>query len=171
MKDLTSGKPLKLILRFALPLFIGQLFQLFYSLTDTRIVGETLGDTALAAVGSTSTLSDLLVSLLTGITNGFGIIIATYFGAKNEQYMKKAIGSTFLFGTGAAFISSIISLLFLSPILDFLNVSEELLPFSTSYISVILMGLVAATFYNCCAATWSGNPSPGAVLSTAPGTR
>lgn len=152
MKDLTSGKPLKLILHFALPLFIGQLFQLFYSLVDTRIVGETLGDTALAAVGATSTLSDLLISLLTGITNGFGIIIATYFGAKNEKYMKKAIGSTILFGTGVALLTSIFSLLFLSPILSFLNVSEELLPLSASYISIILIGLVAATFYNCCAA-------------------
>lgn len=152
MKDLTSGKPLKLILHFALPLFIGQLFQLFYSLVDTRIVGETLGDTALAAVGATSTLSDLLISLLTGITNGFGIIIATYFGAKNECYMKKAIGSTILLGTGVALITSIFSLLFLSPILSFLNVSDELLPLSTSYISMILIGLAAATFYNCCAA-------------------
>lgn len=152
MKDLTSGKPLKLILQFALPLFIGQLFQLFYSLVDTRIVGETLGDTALAAVGATSTLSDLLISLLTGITNGFGIIIATYFGAKNELSMKKAIGSTILLGTGMALITSIVSLLFLSPILSFLNVSNELLPLSASYISVILIGLVAATFYNCCAA-------------------
>lgn len=152
MKDLTTGKPLKLILQFALPLLIGQLFQLFYSLVDTRIVGETLGDTALAAVGATSTLSDLLLSLLTGITNGFGIIIATYFGAKQEHNMKKAIGSTFLFGTVAAFLTSAVSLLFLSPILRFLNVSADLLPQAKSYISIILLGLVAATFYNSCAA-------------------
>ena len=152
MKDLTTGKPLKLILQFALPLFIGQLFQLCYSLVDTRIVGETLGDVALAAVGSTSTLSDLFLSLLNGITNGFGIIIATYFGAKNEHYMKKAIASTILFGTGAALITSTISLLFLSPILKFLNISDDLLAQASSYISVILLGLVAATFYNCCAA-------------------
>lgn len=151
MKDLTTGKPLKLILQFALPLFIGQLFQLFYSLVDTRIVGETLGDTALAAVGATSTLSDLLISLLTGITTGFGIIIATYFGARNETCMKKAIAGTFLFGTGVALISSMITLLFLSPILDFLNISGELLSLSVSYISVIIVGLIAATFYNCCA--------------------
>ena len=151
MKDLTTGKPLKLILQFALPLFIGQLFQLFYSLVDTRIVGETLGDAALAAVGSTSTLSDLFISLLNGITNGFGIIIATYFGAKKEHHMKKAIASTILFGTGAALIISVLSLIFLSPILKFLNISGDLLPQATSYISIILLGLVAATFYNCCA--------------------
>jgi len=151
MKNLTEGKPLKRILQFALPLFVGQLFQLFYSLVDTRIVGETLGETALAAVGSTSTLSDLLMSLLIGILNGFGIVIATYFGAKNELNMKKAIASTIFFGTGAAIIISVLSLCFLSPILQFLNVSGDLLPNARSYISVILAGLIIATLYNICA--------------------
>ena len=151
MKDLTTGKPLKLILQFALPLFIGQLFQLFYSLVDTRIVGETLGESALAAVGATSTLSDLLMSLLIGILNGFGIVIATYFGAKNETNMKKAIAGTLLFGTGMAVIISVLSLCFLTPILQFLNVSADLLTNAKAYISVILSGLVIATLYNVCA--------------------
>ena len=106
MKNLTEGKPLKLILMFALPLFVGQLFQLFYSLADTRIVGATLGENALAAVGATSTLSDLLMSLLNGITNGFAIIIATYFGAQNEKDMKKAIGGTIFMGLAAAAVVS-----------------------------------------------------------------
>ena len=151
MKNLTEGKPLKLILQFALPLFIGRLFQLFYSLVDTRIVGATLGESALAAVGATSTLSDLLLSLLTGITDGFGIVIATYFGAKNERNLKKAIGSTILFGVAAAVLISMLSLLFLSPILDFLNISEDLLTDASSYIRIILIGLIAATLYNMCA--------------------
>ena len=152
MKNLTEGKPLKLILLFALPLFVGQLFQLFYSLVDTRIVGSTLGETALAAVGSTSTLSDLLMSLLNGITNGFAIIIATYFGAKNEKDMKKAMGGTILLGVTAAILLSALSLLFLSPILRFLNISADLLPQARAYISIILAGLIAATLYNICAA-------------------
>lgn len=151
MKNLTEGKPIKLILQFALPLFIGQLFQLFYSLVDTRIVGETLGEAALAAVGSTTSLSDLLMSLLMGILNGFGIVIATYFGAKNETNMKKAIASTILFGTGMAIIISVLSLCFLAPLLQFLNVSDDLLPNAKAYISVILAGLVIATLYNVCA--------------------
>jgi len=151
MKDLTQGKPLKLILQFALPLFVGQLFQLFYSLVDTRIVGETLGESALAAVGATSTLSDLLMCLLIGVLNGFGIVIATYFGAKNQTDMKKAIAGTILFGTGIALITSALSLCFLTPILRFLNVSANLLTNARSYISIILAGLVVATFYNICA--------------------
>lgn len=152
MKNLTEGKPLKLILMFALPLFVGQLFQLFYSLADTRIVGSTLGEASLAAVGATSTLSDLLMSLLNGITNGFAIIIATYFGAQNEKDMKKAMGGTILMGLVAAAVISCVSLLFLSPILGFLNISADLLPQARTYISIILMGLIAATAYNICAA-------------------
>lgn len=152
MKNLTVGKPLKLILAFALPLFIGQLFQLFYSLVDTRIVGATLGEDALAAVGATSTLSDLLVGLLNGVTNGFAIVIATRFGANNTQSMKKSIGGTVVLGISFALVISICSLIFLTPILNFLNISPELQPQSKSYISIILAGLIAATCYNICAA-------------------
>lgn len=152
MKNLTTGKPIKLILLFAIPLLIGQLFQLFYSLVDTRIVGSTLGDVALAAVGATTTLSDLLNSLLNGFTNGFAIIIATYFGAGNEKYMKKAMGGTILLGTSFAVVISVLCLLFLSPILRILNISDDILPQSRAYISIVLAGLLAATLYNICAA-------------------
>lgn len=152
MKNLTEGKPLKIILQFALPLLIGQLFQLFYSLADTRIVGETLGEQALAAVGATSTLSDLLLSLLMGLLNGFGIVTATYFGAKDEENTKKAIANTFLFGTGAALLVSMISLLFLPQILRFLNIQADLFADACSYISILLAGLVTAALYHACAA-------------------
>lgn len=152
MKNLTTGKPIKLILLFAIPLLVGQLFQLFYSLVDTRIVGSTLGDVALAAVGATTTLSDLLNSLLNGFTNGFAIIIATYFGAGNEKYMKKAMGGTILLGTSFAVIISVLCLLFLTPILRILNISDDILPQSRAYISIVLAGLLAATLYNICAA-------------------
>ncbi|MBQ3906826.1 MAG: MATE family efflux transporter, partial [Lachnospiraceae bacterium] len=79
--SLTEGPTLRAILHFALPILIGQIFQLFYGLVDVRVVGEILGETSLAAVGATSTLSDLLVGFLNGFTNGLAIIIATYFGA------------------------------------------------------------------------------------------
>ena len=148
MTKLTEGKPLKLILQFGIPIFIGRLFQLFYTLVDTRIVGDILGETALAAVGSTSPLTDLLLGLLTGSVNGFGIIVATYFGAKDEAKMKKAIGSTVLFGVSAAIIISTASLLFLSPILNFLNIENTLRPLSEAYIRIILIGLIADTLYN-----------------------
>lgn len=152
MKNLTHGKPLKLILLFAVPLFIGQLFQLFYSLVDTRIVGSTLGDEALAAVGSTTILSDMLAGLLNGFTNGFALIIATFFGADDTRNMKKAVGGTVLLGVAASVLVSAACLLFLSPILRFMNISDDLLPQARAYVSVILAGLLAATLYNICAA-------------------
>ncbi|MCM1326917.1 MAG: MATE family efflux transporter [Bacteroidales bacterium] len=152
MKSLTSGKPLKIILAFALPLFIGQLFQLFYSLVDTRIVGETLGETSLAAVGATTTLSDMLIGLLNGFTNGAAIIIATYFGAKNEGNLKKAVGGTVLLGAGFAILVSAVCLLFLNQILRFLNIEDTLLPEAKSYIGVVLAGLLSSALYNICAA-------------------
>lgn len=152
MKSLTSGKPLKIILTFALPLFIGQLFQLFYSLVDTRIVGETLGETSLAAVGATTTLSDMLTGLLNGFTNGAAILIATYFGAKDEKNMKKAIGGTVLLGAGFAVLVSAVCLFGLNPILRFLNIEDGLLPEAKSYIGVVLAGLLASALYNICSA-------------------
>lgn len=152
MKNLTEGKPLKLILLFAVPLLIGQLFQLFYSLMDTRIVGSTLGETALAAVGATTTLSDMLTGLLNGFTNGTAIIISTYFGAGDEKHMKKAMGGTVLLGAGLSLAISGFCLIFLSPILKILNISADILPQSKAYVSIVLAGLLAATLYNVCAA-------------------
>lgn len=152
MKNLTVGRPIKLILTFAIPLLIGQLFQLFYSLVDTRIVGSTLGDISLAAVGATTTLSDMLISMLNGFINGSAIIVATYFGANDEKHMKKAMGGTVLLGAGLAIVVSMVCLLFLNPILRLLNIGEDIIGQSKAYISIILAGLIAATLYNICAA-------------------
>ena len=152
MKDLTTGKPIKIILLFAIPLFIGQLFQLFYSLADTRIVGAILGETSLAAVGATTTLSDFLIGLLNGFTNGCAIIIATYFGSGDRANMKKAIGGTILSGIVLSVLISAGCLLFLPQILGALNVADFLMAESKAYISIVLAGLLAATLYNVCAA-------------------
>lgn len=152
MKDLTKGKPIRLILLFAVPLFVGQLFQLFYSLADTRIVGQTLGDEALAAVGATTTLSDMLLSFLNGLTNGFAIVIATCFGAKDERQMKKAMGGTILLGSCCAVVLSGLCLLNMSGLLKLLNISPELFAAARGYIGIVVAGLLAATLYNICAA-------------------
>lgn len=152
MKDLTKGKPIRLILLFAVPLFVGQLFQLFYSLADTRIVGQTLGDEALAAVGATTTLSDMLLSFLNGLTNGFAIVIATCFGAKDERQMKKAMGGTILLGSCCAVVLSGLCLLNMSGLLKLLNISPELFAAARGYVGIVIAGLLAATLYNICAA-------------------
>lgn len=149
---MTKGKPLKVILSFAIPLYIGQLFQLCYSLIDTRIIGSVLGEESLAAVGSTSSLSDLLIEFINGMICGFGIIISTFWGAKDQNRVKKAIGGTIFLGIACTSLISIICLLLLPQILHILNVREQLLPEASNYLSIIIAGLIASTLYNICAA-------------------
>lgn len=152
MKNLTQGKPIKVILLFAIPLYIGQLFQLGYSLIDTRIIGSTLGETSLAAVGATTSLSDLLIEFMNGVICGYGIIVATYFGAKEESKLRKSIGGTVVLSVGITALLSVGCLIFLPQILSFLNVSPELMPEASAYIRIIIAGLIATTLYNVCAA-------------------
>lgn len=152
MKSFTKGTPLKVILLFAVPLCIGQLFQLCYSLVDTRIIGGTLGEASLAAVGATTALSDMLIEFLNGIICGFGIVISMFFGAGDDRNMKRAISGSILFGVAGTVLISAVSLAFLSQIFGFLNISEELTPESSAYIRIILAGLTATTLYSLCAA-------------------
>lgn len=153
MKDLTKGKPSTLILSFALPIFLGNLLQLTYSLVDTRIVGSFLGEDALAAVGATSTLSGLIIGFLLGMSNGFAIITAQKFGAKNVRDMKKSFAMSLTIGTGISLIITVCGLMFLNPILRFLNVPAHLLTVAKSYIIIIIAGMLATFLYDACAAT------------------
>ena len=95
-KTLTEGTPWKLLLSFSIPILIGQVVQLFYSLVDTKVVGATLGELALASVGSVSTLYNLTNGFANGLTMGFAIIIAMYFGRKDEKNLKKAFAADIL---------------------------------------------------------------------------
>ena len=90
MKDLTKGKISTLILGFAIPVFLGNLLQLTYSLADTRIVGSFLGERSLAAVGATTTISNLIVGFLLGLANGFAIITAQKFGAGDKKRVRRS---------------------------------------------------------------------------------
>ena len=148
MIDLTTGNPIKQMIKFALPVCLGNIFQLFYSLADTRIVGSTLGESSLASVGATTSISTLLIGFLSGMTNGFSIVVAQQFGEKNEKKIKKTVAASLFLGLIISVIISIISISFLDEILKILNVSEELYNESTLYIKVILLGITATMFYN-----------------------
>lgn len=148
MIDLTTGNPIKQMIKFALPVCLGNIFQLFYSLADTRIVGSTLGESSLASVGATTSISTLLIGFLSGMTNGFSIVVAQQFGEKNEKKIKKTVAGSLFLGLIISVIISIISISFLDEILKILNVSEELYNESTLYIKVILLGITATMFYN-----------------------
>lgn len=148
MIDLTTGNPTKQMIKFALPVCLGNIFQLFYSLADTRIVGSTLGEISLASVGATTSISTLLIGFLSGMTNGFSIVVAEQFGRKDELKIRKTIAGALLIGAILSFIISALSLIFLDSILNILNVSPELYEKAALYIKVILAGITATMFYN-----------------------
>ena len=98
MKDLTKGTPARIMISFAVPVALGNMFQLCYSLADTRVVGSALGETALAAVGATASISTLFIGFLSGLTNGFSLLIAREFGAGNEEGVKHFAAGSLLLG-------------------------------------------------------------------------
>ena len=151
MKDLTKGKPSTLILAFALPIFLANVLQLTYSLADTRIVGSFLGEDALAAVGATTTLSNLIIGFLMGLSNGFAIISAQRFGAKDLTGVRRSFAASLFMGSVISLIFTAICLLCLQPILRFLNVPQELLNVAGSYIGIIIAGLWVTFLYDACA--------------------
>lgn len=151
MKDLTKGNPVKLILQFALPVLIGNVFQLFYNLVDTRIVGETLGEDSLAAVGATNSVNTLIIGFLFGLTNGFAILVARNFGANDRKELKRSVAGTLVLGVLTSVILTILSVIFLMPLLRVLNTPEEVIHKSYAYIRIIFLGMTAAMLYNICA--------------------
>ncbi|MGL4797764.1 MAG: MATE family efflux transporter [Paraclostridium sp.] len=147
-KDMTTGNPVKLILLFSIPLLIGNIFQQFYSMVDTIIVGRFLGVKALAAVGSTGSMSFLIIGCVLGLTSGFAVLVSQRFGANDEEGLKKAVGSAITLSVIMAILVTIISLIATKPILNMINTPSDIIDDSYSYISVIFAGTFALFFYN-----------------------
>ena len=148
MKDLTKGKISTLILGFAIPVFLGNLLQLTYSLADTRIVGTFLGEQALAAVGATTTISNLIVGFLLGLANGFAIITAQKFGAGDTKRVRKSFAIAIILGAVISIVMILAGTILINPILNFLNVPQELYAASKQYIIIIIVGLCVTMFYD-----------------------
>lgn len=150
---LTEGNPVKLIVLFAIPIFLGNLFQILYSLIDTKIVGSTLGETALASVGSVSTLYNLLTGFFNGLTLGFSVVTARFYGSGEEKALKKNIAGAITLGFGTAVVLITLTAVFLKPILRLLQVPAEQFDMSYSYIIVLVWGMFITLAYNLCANT------------------
>lgn len=148
MKDLTRGSVPKTLIGFAVPIFLGSLFQLFYSLADTRIVGEFLGEQALAAVGGSAILCNLLIGFVNGMTLGFAVPIARHFGAKNFERMKKAFAASVVMGLLLCVIMVSFGVFNMDHLLRFMKVEEVLLPDAVSYCTVLLCGIFFTFAYN-----------------------
>ena len=147
-KDMTNGSPMKLILGFSVPLLFGFLFQQFYNLMDTLIVGRFLGVDALAAVGSTGALNFLIIGFCMGVCNGFAIPLAHKFGAGDESglraFMMNAIYLSILF----AAVMTVITVVFCRPILEVMQTPENIIDSAYIYIVIIFAGIPATYLYN-----------------------
>ncbi len=148
MKDLTKGNPLKLIMLFALPILLGSIFQQAYSFTDTIIIGQQLGKSSIAAVGSTASVVSLMFSTVNGLVTGFSVIIAKNFGAGDHPEMRCAIARTILFaGTVTLLIICGITI-FIDPLLHVLDTPEEIITEARSYLMIVALGLSVTLVYN-----------------------
>ena len=143
MKDLTKGSPSKVMISFAVPVALGNIFQLCYSLADTRVVGSTLGEAALAAVGATTSISTLFIGFLSGLTNGFALLIARQFGAGNKRGVTRYGAGCLLLGGITALLLTAACVGSLPFILKLLNVPDALMDQSTAYIRAVLLGLLS----------------------------
>ena len=146
--DLTVGKPLFQILRFALPLVLGTLFQQLYSFADTVIVGRCLGTDALGAVGTTYSLNFLILGFVQGTCVGFGIPVAETFGAKDQGGLRKYLFNGALLCVVLSVVFAIFTTLMAGPLLQLIHTPEELYADAVLYIRIIFLGIPATVLYN-----------------------
>ena len=148
MKDLTRGKPLKLILLFALPILLGNVFQQAYSLADIVIIGKNLGNDSIAAVGATAPLVSLMFNIINGLVTGFAIIVAKNFGAGDLDEMRRTIARMLTFSAAVTVVLIVISTVFIDFLLKLLDVSEDIFDQARSYLFIVALGLVVTLLYN-----------------------
>lgn len=148
MKDLTNGKPLKLIAAFALPILLGNVFQQVYSLTDTIIIGKALGNEAIAAVGSTASVVSLMFSIINGLVTGFAIIVSKNFGAGRHDEMRRTIARMLTFSAITTAVIICATTIFIEPLLTALNTPAEIFAQARDYLFVVALGLVVTLLYN-----------------------
>ena len=146
--DMTVGDPLKTIVTFMIPMLIGNIAQQMYSTVDSIIVGQFVGDNALAAVGSTGAIFNLLLVLFVGISVGASIIVSQYFGARDKENISHSVGccmvltaiATVLLMVGGAFVSR--------PLLEMLNTPDAIIDWSVTYLNIMFIGVGGMAYYN-----------------------
>ena len=148
IKDMTTGKPLPLIISFALPLMAGNVFQQLYTVVDTMVVGKALGVDALAALGATDWLYWMWLGMIQGVTQGFGILMAREFGAKQFETLRSVVGSSVTLSALAALLLFLTGQVAAEPILRLLNTPPEIMAGSLLYLRILFLGIPVVMAYN-----------------------
>ena len=146
--DMTKGRPMSVLLKFALPLMAGNVFQQFYNMADTIIVGRFVGADALAAVGATGIIMFLLTGFAQGITSGFSILTSQRFGAGDLNGVRRSVACGVVLSTASAVVLTFLSLATMKPLLHFMNTPVDIYREAYTYIMVISAGMAATFFYN-----------------------
>ena len=147
-RDMTKGSPTRIILGFTLPLFLGNVFQQFYNMADTIIVGQFVGTGALAAVGSTGTIMFLITGFATGLGTGFTILTAQRFGAGDMKGMRRSVFTAAVLTVIVSVLVTAVSVIFMHPLLDLMQTPADIYDDAYDYIIVIMWGLAAQMLYN-----------------------
>ncbi|MGI6349143.1 MAG: MATE family efflux transporter [Eubacteriaceae bacterium] len=148
VRKLTEGPPFKVIVSFAIPMILGNVFQQFYNIADSIIVGKLIGPSALAAVGNSFAIMVLLTSILFGLCMGAGTVFSRYFGAKQYDELKISISTSFIFIGAVTVAIMALSLLFINPIITFMNVPEEVIAENKIYLQIVFAGMVFVFLWN-----------------------
>ncbi len=148
IKDLTKGSPLRVIVSFAIPMILGNFFQLFYNIADSIIVGKYIGASALAAVGSSYTIMVFLTSILIGLCMGAGVLFSQFFGAKKYEDLKQSISTSFIFIGICAVILTLLAFFFINQIIVFMNVPKDVIIQNKIYLKIIFYGIFFTFLYN-----------------------
>jgi len=146
--DMTKGTPWKSIAMFTLPMLIGNIAQQLYSTIDSIIVGEYVGDNALAAVGSSLPILNMLLVLFIGISVGASIMVAQYFGARDRQKLSQSIGNCITATLISCAVLVLVATPFIKPVLKLLNTPKEIIGDCASYLTISLLGIAGMAFYN-----------------------
>lgn len=147
-KDMTVGSPMKLILQFCIPLFFGMLFQQFYNMMDTMIVGKFLGVHALAAVGTTGSINFMIIGFCMGVCNGFAIPVAQKFGAGDYHSLRKFVANSVWLSVAFAAVTTVTVCVLCRQILQWMNTPTDIIDGAYSYIFVIFLGIPVIYLYN-----------------------
>ena len=151
-KDLTSGSPLKVILLFTLPLVLGNLFQQFYALADTIIVGRFCGVSALASVGATGSVNYLILGFVIGVCNGFAIPIAQLFGARDYKDLRRHVANAAWLCMAASVVLTISTVALTRPMMQLMQTPDDIIDGAVIYIGWIFAGIPFIFLYNMVAA-------------------
>ena len=148
--DLLHGSILKSLLLFALPIMASRVFQQIYNTMDTLIVGHTLGDSSIAAMGACSSIYEMMTGFTFGVGNGLAIVTARCFGRQETERMKKSVASCIVIGITVTLVVTVLATIFMHPLLRLLKTPTEILEESYSYISILSVFLFVMFAYNLC---------------------